>query len=379
MAFDIHPAAPAVPLPVGPNQDGPPTGFTELASTDPVTGRTQMFLRVAQHRADGAAVPPPTLALAADDGPITPIRSTPTGIDDGTSSPDDPAAIAVLDAGDGGVFPVTVELVRPGRAWRLRISNTDPAADCRYTWVVADSDGATRRPWAEISPTILDLACQTGDEVDGEITLSNLGTGPLTVADPPDGAELSGGFRLNSVTPRTVAPHQRATARVVLTAPAQPGAVQARYAPATDDPDHRVAVELHATVSPRPVLVSVVPGPGAHIDHAALSPDGRRIVVWNSRLASVNLVDTATNAVTPGVAVGQRPSGVGIAPHGGHAYVANKDSSSVSVLDLVTGTVVDTVEVPGHPVAVAVAAAPPSTELAYVTLDAGNLAIIERG
>src|SRR5205814_8899225 len=72
----------------------------------------------------------------------------------------------------------------------------------------------------------------------------------------------------------------------------------------------------------------------------AITPDGSRAYVANNSIASVSVIDTATNTVIATVAQAQ-PVGVAITPDGSRAYVSNNSTAagSVSVIDTATNTV----------------------------------------
>ena len=65
----------------------------------------------------------------------------------------------------------------------------------------------------------------------------------------------------------------------------------------------------------------------------AITPDGTRAYVTNSRSSSVSVIDTSSNTVVATVGVGNSPAGVAITPDGTRAYVANSNASSVSVIE----------------------------------------------
>lgn len=76
---------------------------------------------------------------------------------------------------------------------------------------------------------------------------------------------------------------------------------------------------------------------------AALTPDGKLIYATNyndqsgvpTGQGTVNVVDVATNTVTPVlIAVGQGPGSIAITPNGQYAYVANYITNNVSVIAL---------------------------------------------
>jgi YVTN family beta-propeller protein len=84
---------------------------------------------------------------------------------------------------------------------------------------------------------------------------------------------------------------------------------------------------------------------------------------------AVSAIDTATNAVTTTIAVGNQPASVAITPDATKAYVVNMFSSDVSVVDLATNRVVATINAGCFPVGVAIA---PDGRKAYVANDCSS-------
>jgi YVTN family beta-propeller protein len=60
---------------------------------------------------------------------------------------------------------------------------------------------------------------------------------------------------------------------------------------------------------------------------------------------SVSVIDTATNAVTATIPVGNGPFAVAVSPDGSKVYVTNTGSNNVSVIDTATNTVIATIPV----------------------------------
>jgi YVTN family beta-propeller protein len=84
---------------------------------------------------------------------------------------------------------------------------------------------------------------------------------------------------------------------------------------------------------------------------------------------TVPVIDTAANAVTRTIAVGNEPASVAITPNATEAYVVNTFSSDVSVIDLATNRVIATIDVGCFPVGVAIA---PNGRKAYVANDCSS-------
>ena len=231
MATDVHPAGPVGPLLVATGATGPSVAFTEHAGVDPATGRLLMFLRVAQIDGEPAA-PPPRLLLTAGANPPVDVSAAPMPVHDeqGTlvalaTRTDEPDALSLVE----------VEILQPGRPWRLQIVNRD-GADHHYVWVVADTDDGTRRPWLDLPVATLAFQAVPGAAVPPrDVPVANHGTAPLTLADP-DGAPLGAGFTLLAVTPRPIGANRTGTARIGFTAPAEPVDLAIEHIFASNDP-----------------------------------------------------------------------------------------------------------------------------------------------
>jgi len=92
---------------------------------------------------------------------------------------------------------------------------------------------------------------------------------------------------------------------------------------------------------------------------AAVSPDGTKVYVTNTRYGNrgtVSVIDTAINKVTAIVDVGYKysPCGIAVAPDGKKLYVADRDIKGVSVIDTFTNTVIATVPVGVNPLGVTI-------------------------
>jgi hypothetical protein len=245
VSFDIYPLAPSEPLSVPAGTLGPPVAIRERAAIDPVSARTLMHVRVAQ-LAGGDPATPPTLMLAVDGGPATPVTSTPTPL---AAQPDagQRLAMATLRTDpDDDIHLIEIELIGPGHTWTLQIGNTDDR-DRRYIWVVAATSADTRQPWLDIQPRLFALPTQTSSTgVARQLTLTNYGTGPLTLADP-DGTDLGAGFRLTRIDTHDLAGNRRASARIEFVA-TTPGLATTTHVFASSDPAAGPAVGHNNTV-----------------------------------------------------------------------------------------------------------------------------------
>lgn len=91
----------------------------------------------------------------------------------------------------------------------------------------------------------------------------------------------------------------------------------------------------------------------------AFSPDGTRAYITNDLANTVEVVDTATDAVIDNIPVGAFPLRVALTPDGSRIYVTNQNSDWVSVIDAATNTLVENVPVGSAPYGIAVAVVPP--------------------
>ena len=71
--------------------------------------------------------------------------------------------------------------------------------------------------------------------------------------------------------------------------------------------------------------------------------------VANLAAGTVSVVDTATNAVTATVTVGNSPAGAAASPDGSRVYITNNGGGTVSVIDTATNTVTATITVGTQP------------------------------
>jgi hypothetical protein len=253
MAFTVYPVPPSAPLSVPAGAVGSLVEIAEHTAVDVATGRSLMIVRVVQ--VDGAG-PPPSIRLQVDVGAVTAVGTTPTALRD---QPGDgpPAALATLGAVVDDVHVVEIELVSTNHTWHIQIANSD-TRDHRYTWVVGDADSATYQPWLDVPAATLAFDAMAGATTPPrELSLMNYGPGPLSLDDPDD-ADLGSGFRLRTVTPRTVGGNRGAVAALDFTAPDGPGTQAVTHSFASNDPGagsvagHSSRVALTATVRPRP-------------------------------------------------------------------------------------------------------------------------------
>jgi YVTN family beta-propeller protein len=83
-------------------------------------------------------------------------------------------------------------------------------------------------------------------------------------------------------------------------------------------------------------------------------PDGKRVFVTSGGEGTVQVIDTATNAIVAKIAVGKRPWNMALTPDGGKLYVACGRSNQVTVIDTATNTKIADVDVGALPWGVAI-------------------------
>jgi YVTN family beta-propeller protein len=83
-------------------------------------------------------------------------------------------------------------------------------------------------------------------------------------------------------------------------------------------------------------------------------PDGRHVYVSSGGDGTVQVIDTATNAITAAIPVGNRPWNMALTPDGRKLYVACGRSNAVAVVDTQSNTKVADVPVGQLPWGVAI-------------------------
>lgn len=84
-----------------------------------------------------------------------------------------------------------------------------------------------------------------------------------------------------------------------------------------------------------------------------IAPDGMRAYVANPNDDTIQVLDLASDTLSPPIDVGDEPVSVAVSPDGSRAYVINRGDGTVSILDTGTDSVVDTVTVGSEPMAIA--------------------------
>jgi YVTN family beta-propeller protein len=102
--------------------------------------------------------------------------------------------------------------------------------------------------------------------------------------------------------------------------------------------------------------------------YAALTPDGKTLMVTSPKSGSVFAFDAATGDQLAAVATGEAPKGVKITPDGSEAWVSNEAGNTLSVVDLSTFEVVATIPTEDMPHNVRFSA---DGKTGYVTLQGG--------
>src|SRR5882672_7274447 len=96
--------------------------------------------------------------------------------------------------------------------------------------------------------------------------------------------------------------------------------------------------------------------------------------VASNAIDSVAVIDAATQAVSPGIAVGDSPAHIAISSDGARAYVTNTLSDSISVIDTATKALVATIAVGDAPTTSAVT---PDGQRLYVSTAGGAVQLID--
>jgi VCBS repeat-containing protein len=110
---------------------------------------------------------------------------------------------------------------------------------------------------------------------------------------------------------------------------------------------------------------------------AFIGPDYARAYVFENSvvnqawLATVSVIDIASNVVTQTIPFNMAVQGMGISPDGAHTFLVN-NTSDVLAVDLDTGTVIATISTPNYPYDFAFS---PDSSRAYVRTNSGIVAI----
>jgi hypothetical protein len=232
----------------------PDQEFTEISAIDPGTGRTLMYLRIAQtDPGDESTGPLPDLSLAVGAGEFVALPpAAPVPVPGGPAG--STVAVASRSVASDRVVLVVLELFEPGQAWRLRIHNPHPTRVRRYTWVVADSGEQTEQPWIDVQSDPLAFHTTAGVTALAEAVIGNAGPGTLTLTEQP-GTTYGAEFVLLAVSPTQVPPGGRARARVAYSPPVAAPPIIITHDVASDDltPGHRRTLTLTGDAKPHPL------------------------------------------------------------------------------------------------------------------------------
>lgn len=235
MAFDIYPNPQTNPLNVAALATSAAQPFVERESVGAfpvIPSAHAMIIRVAMINPASACLPPgppnPTVILSAGGGTPVDVPAYPSfaSIYSGVGTHIGDAAVT---AESNGIFRVEVILQVTGSAWQLQIHNNHGVDARQFTWVVADNAAETAQPWLEI-PHALDYdtvfapdKLLTGQTRDAVLTVTNKGTGALTVSDLP-GPLGASAFEILSV-PGPINPGNCGNITIRFNAPANAGGV----------------------------------------------------------------------------------------------------------------------------------------------------------
>jgi YVTN family beta-propeller protein/autotransporter-associated beta strand protein len=103
----------------------------------------------------------------------------------------------------------------------------------------------------------------------------------------------------------------------------------------------------------------------------AITPDGTRAYVTESTAGKVAMIDLATFATTQFTA-GSGPAGIAIAPDGQRGYVANINTGRLTAVDLATNMAIASIDVGQGAIEVAIA---PDGRMAYVSCSTANTVV----
>jgi sugar lactone lactonase YvrE len=255
VALDVYPVPQDEPLMVVFGEPSSLISIAERVGLDPITAENRMYIRAAfRVLGDLAATGPPhpTIRLRAGTGSAVDIQGPPAEVAiydrPGAAAP---VATAILTTEADNIYLVEVSLFQTSDDWRIQFVNNDEFGAHSVTWVVADEEPQTRQPWIDV-PTTLEFDAVIGQVTSETISIANLGTGVLEIANT-DGTDLGAGFALDTVVPRTVHPKSRATAVITFsssTAGSQSSIIRltSNDSGARPSPGHNAEVSLSARV-----------------------------------------------------------------------------------------------------------------------------------
>jgi hypothetical protein len=250
MPFQVYPIPQTAPLSVPASGASLLIPISELVGLDPVTNLNTMFIRVVKIGGNCAPTGPPhpTFRLKANTGDAMPVPTFPTtqplyNLPGGAGVE---VADATMEIEANDIYRIRLFILQPGSSWQIQIVNTDPTSAHGFTWVVADNDADTRKPWIHL-PATQAYDVLTTQAVPLSIRVENRGTGPLTISDAV-GFSPGGNFVLTTVPP-AISPNACDNLRMTFTGPAVPGTSSAVYLATSDDPTAQLGSEHNRRVS----------------------------------------------------------------------------------------------------------------------------------
>ena len=236
MAFDVYPNPQTNPLNVAALATSAAQSFVERESVGAfplVPSAHAMIVRVAMINPASACLPPgppdPTVILSAGGGAPVNVLTYPSFVPIYNGVGTEIGSAAVTAEGNG-IFRVEVILQVTGSAWQLQIRNNHGVDARQFTWVVADNQAETAQPWMEISHTLNfdDVFAPdkllTGQTWDAALSVTNKGTGVLTLTDVPGPLGVSA-FEIRPPVPGPINPGSCGNITIRLNAPANAGVV----------------------------------------------------------------------------------------------------------------------------------------------------------
>jgi hypothetical protein len=283
MAFQVFPKGASAPLEVAPSLATPVAAFDELAG--PTTEGPTIFILVVkvgdECRPVGGA--DPQFRLRASGGGDVAAKKFPNAATI-RNADGEAVADATYEAAANGLYRMRVFLLAEGSDWELEIVNTD-AEPRSFTWVVADSEAAARRPWIDLTTQSVSGTVLAGETKTTDVVVANRGTGTLVISDAV-GLSLSSGYRLSRV-PGPIAPNACGELEVEFEAPATAGDSAAVYLAKSNDANAQQVKGHNRRLSL--TMTTQVPAPTS-VDVAILAITMPQSDSFQKRVAEGNLL-----------------------------------------------------------------------------------------
>ena len=253
MAFDVYPSTLTNPLNIAANTTSPAQSFSERVNIGANLGQfglfDAMFIRVAILDPNSPCATPsppePTVILIADGGTPVEVTAFPTFSPINNSS-DTHVADVAYTLEPNGVLQIEVNFQVTGNNWELQIRNNNTTDAREFIWVVADNLPETSQPWIEI-PHNLNVDDElspnkvlTGQSIPVALTVTNKGTGDLTINDT-SGVLGGSDFEILSV-PGPITPNSCGDITIQFNAPATAGTSTHQYTVGSNDSAATVAM-----------------------------------------------------------------------------------------------------------------------------------------